>query len=84
MLSWLIETDVFQLPQLHKHFNVSRHPFGQWLRVQSGQNAEVLNWLEKGFTGQNAGTVLMDRPHKKSVKKILCRALRNEIDVTKV
>jgi uncharacterized protein len=22
---WLIETDVFQLPQLHKHFNVTRH-----------------------------------------------------------
>ncbi len=27
LLLWLIETDVFQLPQLHKHFNVSRHPF---------------------------------------------------------
>jgi hypothetical protein len=25
---------------------------------------------------------LIRRPHKKSVKKILCRALRNEIDVT--
>ena len=25
MLLWLIETDVFQLPQLHKHFNVSSH-----------------------------------------------------------
>ena len=22
---WLIETDVFQIPQLHKHFNVSGH-----------------------------------------------------------
>ena len=52
--------------------------------VQAGQNAEALNWLEKVFAGQNAGTVLMDRPHKKSVKKILCRALINEIDVTEV
>jgi hypothetical protein len=24
LLLWLIETDVFQLPQLHKHFNVAR------------------------------------------------------------
>jgi hypothetical protein len=25
LLLWLVETDVFQLPQLHKHLNVSRH-----------------------------------------------------------
>ena len=25
MLSWLIETEVFKLPQFHKHFNVSRN-----------------------------------------------------------
>ena len=25
MLLWLIETDVFQMPQLHKHFNVGRN-----------------------------------------------------------
>ena len=25
LLLWLIETDVFQLPQLHKHFNVVRY-----------------------------------------------------------
>jgi ligand-binding sensor domain-containing protein len=25
LLLWLIDTDVFQLPQLHKHFNVSDH-----------------------------------------------------------
>jgi hypothetical protein len=25
---WLIETDVFQMPQLHEHFNVVRHFYG--------------------------------------------------------
>jgi hypothetical protein len=26
LLLWLIETDVLQMPQLHKHFNVVRYP----------------------------------------------------------
>jgi hypothetical protein len=27
LLLWLIETDVFQMPQLHKHFNVGHNSF---------------------------------------------------------
>ena len=40
--------------------------------------------MQKVFAGQNAGKALIERPHKKSVKKIVGRALRNEIDVTEV
>jgi hypothetical protein len=43
LLLWLIETDVFQLPQLHKHFNVVCHPvFSDISPISPGQNAELL------------------------------------------
>jgi hypothetical protein len=44
--------------------------FGHSVQVRTGQSAEVLSWLDKYFAGQNAGPVFIQRPHKKSVKKI--------------
>ena len=55
----------------------------------AGQSAEVFNWWGKGFSGQNAGAVFIERPHKKSVKKIWMtgvkigttpRPMKNKID----
>ena len=40
--------------------------------------------MSKGVLQQRREMVLMGRPHKKCVKKIVGRALRNEIDVTEV
>ena len=58
-------------------------PFLKVIAGAAGQNPELklfaksLPWTKRrrGFT---------ERPHKKSVKKIVGRALRNEIDVTQV
>jgi hypothetical protein len=52
LLSWLIETDAFQLPQLHKHLTLHATLFGHMLQVLTGQNAGVHDWLVKVFAGQ--------------------------------
>lgn len=43
MLLWLIETDVFQMPQLHKHFNVGRNSMNihQTLKVYNNQKENL-------------------------------------------
>ena len=60
MLLWLIETDFFQLPQLHKHFNVSCHLTTPYL--MTNQN----NWqdLIKQLLTQNGQFQLVDTNQK--------------------
>ncbi len=51
------------------------------LLMPAGQNAGRLTGWTKRFLNKTE-TVLIERPHKKRVKKIVGRALRNEINVT--
>jgi len=81
---WLIETYVFQLPQLHKTLTRYAPPFfDTTFKCRQDKSQEFKNCWERAFAGQNAGKVLIERPHEKSVKKIVSRTLKNEIDVLK-
>ena len=39
------------------------------LQALTAQNAEVINWLVKGFVGQNAGMVFLNDLIKKALRK---------------
>ncbi len=55
--------------------------FRHMLLMPAGQNVGSLTGWTKRFLNKTE-TVLIERPHKKSVRKIVGRALRNEINVT--
>jgi hypothetical protein len=54
LLLWLVEADVFQIPQLHKHLIVSRHCFETFFanlftafrQLHVDEKREKLNYLQ--------------------------------------
>jgi hypothetical protein len=66
LLLWLIETDVFQLPQLHKHFNVSCHwlytvPFQNMIKKIDVTSAKAFDYLQEqlDLSGKTLANQLM-------------------------